>query len=163
MSTDNRARVVNGAFLTELKECNSALWEDVNMLGSYSQEPFCGDWIEQNGGALLRRLRDRLSGQYRLEETFGFVAGIHNHQDPRVTKALDQHLSLVLECVALSERCDDLEYCGKLSRETFDIWKQMKHLYDGIIEHESLERNLVLSALSPDLLETQHQLDSVKQ
>jgi hypothetical protein len=151
MTSDGIARVVNSAFLNELKECNSALWEDVNLLGSYAQEPFSGDWIEQNGGPLLRRLREELSGQFRLEETFGFVAGPTPYQDRNVTRALDQHLSIVLQCVALSEQFDDLEYCGKLSSETLEMWKQMKRLYECIMEHESLERRLAASAWAPIL------------
>jgi hypothetical protein len=161
MASDGMAKVVNSAFLNELKECNSTLWEDVNLLGAYSQEPFSGDWIEQNGGVLLRRLREELSGQFRLEETYGFVAGTSQHQDRNVTRALDQHLSIVLQCVALSEQFDDLEYCGKLSSETLGMWRQMKQLYECIMEHEALERRLSAAAWAPILPETARTLESV--
>ena len=153
MNSNGFARVVNNAFLIELKECNSSLWEDVNLLGSYTQEPFCADWIEEEAGVLLRRLRQELSGQFRLEETFGFVAGPSQHQDRNVSKAMDQHLSIVLMCVALSEQLDDLEYCGTLSSETLGIWHQMKRLYELIMEHEALERRLSAAAWAPILPE----------
>jgi len=153
MNSNGFARVVNNAFLIELKECNSSLWEDVNLLGSYTQEPFCADWIEEEAGVLLRRLRQELSGQFRLEETFGFVAGPSQHQDRNVSKAIDQHLSIVLMCVALSEQLDDLEYCGTLSSETLGIWHQMKRLYELIMEHEALERRLSAAAWAPILPE----------
>ena len=153
MTSIGYARVVNNAFLNELKECNSALWDDVNLLGSYAQEPFCSDWIEQNGGSVLRRLRVELSGQFRLEETYGYVAGPGPIQDRNVSKALDQHLNIVLQCVALSEQFDDLEYCGKLSCETLEIWKQMKSLFECIMEHEALERRLIAAAWAPILPE----------
>ena len=123
MTSVGFARVLNIAFMNELKECNSPLWEDVNTLGSYSQEPFCADWIEQEAVVLLRRLRDELSTQFRLEETYGFVAGPTHHQDRNVSKALDQHLGIVLMCVALSEQMDDLEYCGKTSGTRFRFRK----------------------------------------
>lgn len=161
MSIDGTAKVVNSAFLMELKECNAKLWEDVALLGSYSQEPFSSEWIEQNGGALLRRLREELSSQFRLEETYGFVDGLVRVQDQNVARALDQHLSIVLECVALSEQFDDLEYCGKLSSETYGMWKQMKNLYESIMEHEALERRLMASAWAPILPETSRALESV--
>ena len=153
MNSNGFARVVNNAFLIELKECNSSLWEDVNLLGSYTQEPFCADWIEEEAGVLLRRLRQELSGQFRLEETFGFVAGPSQHQDRNVSKAMDQHLSIVLMCVALSEQLDDLEYCGTLSSESLGIWHQMKRLYELIMEHEALERRLSAAAWAPILPE----------
>ncbi len=150
----NVAKVVNIAFLNELKECNSGLWEDITLMGSYTQEPFCADWIEQNGGSMLRRLRDSLSAQYRLEETFGYVDGANGHQDPNVSRALDQHLSIVLQCVALSEHFDDLEYCGKLHDETLDVWRQLKDLYELIMDHEALERRLAAAAWAPILPES---------
>lgn len=141
------SKVVNLAFLQELKESHSSLWEDVNLLGSYVQEPFCPDWLEQNGGALLRRLREGLSSQYRLEETFGFVDGPPGRTDPEIEKAVDQHLRIFLQCVALSEQCDDLEYAGRLRAESTQVWRQMRQMYDAILEHEALERRIVSRAL----------------
>lgn len=137
------SKVVNVAFLQELKESHSTLWEDVNLLGSYVQEPLCADWIEQNGGALLRRLREGLSSQFRLEETFGYVDGPPGATDPQIECAVDQHLRIVLQCVDLSEQFDDLEYSGRLNCETVSIWNQMKAMYDAILEHEALERNML--------------------
>jgi hypothetical protein len=160
--TDGFARVVNSAFMNELKECNSTLWEDVNTLGSYTQEPFCADWVEGEAGALLRRLRDELASQFRLEETFGYVAGPSHHQDPNVTKAMDQHLGIVLMCVALSEQLDDYEYGGTLSSEALGIWHQMKKLYERIMEHEALERRLCAAAWSPILPETKETIQAVE-
>jgi len=161
MTSVGFARVVNSAFMNELKECNSPLWEDVNTLGSYTQEPFCADWIEQEAGVLLRRLRDELSSQFHLEETYGFVAGPTLHQDRNVSKALDQHLGIVLMCVALSEQLDDLEYCGTLSGETLSIWHQLKRLYETIMEHESLERRLSAAAWAPILPESREAIDTL--
>ncbi len=137
------AKVVNFAFLQEVKESHSSLWEDVNTLGSYVQEPFCADWIEQNAGPLLRRLREGLSSQFRLEETFGFVDGPGTVESPDVTCAIGQHLKLILHCVSLSEKLDDLEYCGRLHGESLSVWQQMKQLFDSIIEHETLERKIL--------------------
>ncbi|MFN9853647.1 MAG: hypothetical protein ACK57P_17670, partial [Planctomycetota bacterium] len=85
------SKVLNLAFLQELKESHSSLWEDVNVLGSYVQEPFCADWLEENGGTLLRRLREGLGSQFRLEETFGYVDGPVGATAPDIEKAIDQH------------------------------------------------------------------------
>jgi hypothetical protein len=137
------AKIVNYAFLQELKEENTPLWEDVLLLGAYGQAPFSGDWIEQNAGTLLRRLRDRLSGQFRMEETLAYIPVEGITQSPGVTKALNQHLQILLHCIALSEKCDDFEYAGQLHRETYEIWKEIRALYDEIMEHESLERRLL--------------------
>ena len=161
MTSFGFARVVNSAFMNELKECNSPLWEDVNTLGSYTQEPFCADWIEQEAGTLLRRLREELSGQFRLEETFGYVAGSSRHQDRNVTKAMDQHLGIVLMCVTLSEKLDDLEYCGTLANESMGIWHQMKKLYEMIMEHDALERGLSAAAWAPILPGTREAIESL--
>ena len=141
------SKVLNLAFLQELKESHSSLWEDVNVLGAYVQEPFCADWLEQSGGALLRRLREGLCSQYRLEETYGFVDGPIGKTDPEIEKAIDQHLRIVLQCVALSEQCDDLEYAGRLRTESTGIWRQMRAMYDAILEHEALERRIISRAL----------------
>jgi hypothetical protein len=141
------SKVLNLAFLQELKESHSNLWEDVNVLGSYVQEPFCLDWLEQNGGDLLRRLREGLCSQYRLEETYGYVDGPIGSTDPDIEKAIDQHLRIVLQCVALSEQCDDLEYTGRLRVESTAIWRQMRAMYDAILEHEALERRIISRAL----------------
>jgi hypothetical protein len=140
-------KVLNLAFLQELKESHSSLWEDVNVLGSYVQEPFCPDWLEQNGGDLLRRLREGLCSQYRLEETYGYVDGPVGATDPEIEKAIDQHLRIVLQCVALSEQCDDLEYSGRLRTESMAVWRQMRAIYDAILEHEALERRIISRAL----------------
>lgn len=141
------SKVVNVAFLQELKESHSSLWDDVNLLGSYAQEPFCADWIEQNGGALLRRLREGLASQYRLEETFGYVDGPIGPTDSEIEKAIDQHLRIVLQCVALSEQFDDLEYSGRLHGETYGVWRQMRGLYDAVLDHEALERRMMTRGL----------------
>jgi hypothetical protein len=141
------SKVLNLAFLQELKESHSNLWEDVNVLGSYVQEPFCLDWLEQNGGDLLRRLREGLCSQYRLEETYGYVDGPIGSTDPDIEKAIDQHLRIVLQCVALSEQCDDLEYTGRLRVESTAIWRQLRAMYDAILEHEALERRIISRAL----------------
>ena len=141
---------------------NSPLWEDVNTLGSYTQDPFCADWVEEQAGALLRRLRDELASQFRLEETFGYVAGPSHHQDPNVTKAMDQHLGIVLMCVALSEQLDDHEYCGTLSNEALGVWHQMKKLYERIMEHEALERRLCAAAWAPILPETKETIQTIE-
>lgn len=141
--TKKEARIVNYAFLQELKEENSPLWEDVVLLGAYVQEPFSADWIEQNAGNLLRRLRDRLAGQFRTEEVMGYIPVVGIQQSNEVTVALDQHLRILLHCIALSEQCDDLEYAGHLASETVAIWSQMRVLYDAIMEHESLERRMI--------------------
>lgn len=154
MNSDCYARVVNHAFLTELKDCNSPLWEDVALLGLYSQEPFSAEWIEQNVGPLLHKLRDELSTQFRLEETYGYVIGASGVQDKNISKAIDQHVCLILECTSLSEQFDELEYCGKLSSETHEMWRQIKRLYEAIMEHEALEKRLVASAWSPILPES---------
>jgi hypothetical protein len=137
------AKIVNYAFLQELKEENTPLWEDVLLLGAYGQEPFSSDWIEQNAGALLRRLRDRLAGQFRMEETLAYIPVEGIMQSQSVTTALNQHLQILLHCIALSEKCDDYEYSGKLFNETYEIWKEIRSLYDEIMEHESLERRLL--------------------
>lgn len=141
--TNQTSKIVNYAFLQELKEENTPLWEDVLLLGSYGQEPFSSDWIEQNAGMLLRRLRDRLAGQFRMEETLAYIPVEGITQSSVVTKALNQHLQILLHCVAISENCDDFEYSGKLYTETYAIWKEMRSLYDEIMEHESLERRLL--------------------
>ncbi|MFO0013491.1 MAG: hypothetical protein ACK553_12155 [Planctomycetota bacterium] len=141
------SKVVNLAFLQELKESHSSLWEDVNLLGSYVQEPFCPDWLEQNGGGLLRRLREGLSSQYRLEETFGYVDGPMGETDPDIEKAIDQHLRIFLQCVALSEQCDDLEYAGRLRIESTRMWRQLRAMYESILDHEALERRIISRGL----------------
>ena len=143
----NASKVLILAFLQDLKESHSNLWEDVNVLGSYVQEPFCADWLEENGGTLLRRLREGLGSQFRLEETFGYVDGPVGATDPDIEKAIDQHLRIVLHCVALSEQCDDLEYAGRLRTESTKIWRQMRAMYDAILDHEALERRIISRAL----------------
>jgi len=159
MASDQFTRVINHAFLSELKDCNVALWDDVALLGSYAQEPFSAEWIEQNAGQLLHRLREQLSCQFRLEETFGYVIGPGDVQDKNVTKAIGQHFSLMLQCTALSEQLDELEYCGKLSSETHEMWRQMKRLYEAIMEHEALERRLVAAAWAPILPEAANSVE----
>jgi hypothetical protein len=78
-----------------------------------------------------------------MEETFGFVDGPIGSTEKEIEQAIDQHLRIVLQCVALSEQFDDLEYCGRLHSETVAIWRQMRALYDAILEHEALERQLI--------------------
>jgi hypothetical protein len=73
----------------------------------------------------------------------GYIPVLGIQQSNEVTVALDQHLRILLHCIALSEQCDDLEYAGHLASETVAIWSQMRVLYDAIMEHESLERRMI--------------------
>jgi hypothetical protein len=148
MAKYDETRMVNYVYLQDLKEENSSLWEDVILLGAYVQEPFSTDWIEQNAGNLLRRLRNKLSGQFRTEESLAYLHCPGSIQSRDVTRALDQHLRIVLHCIAISEQCDDYEYSGNLSSETLEIWNQMRELYEEIMEHESHERRMLSSEWS---------------
>lgn len=143
MGTGASPRIVNYAFLQELKVENTSLWDDVIQLGAYCEEPFCTDWIEQNAGNLLRRLREKLSGQFRLEEGLAYIPAPDAVQSHDVTRALDQHFKILVHCVTLSEQCDDYEYAGNLSCQTHNIWQQMRSLYAAITEHENLERSFI--------------------
>jgi hypothetical protein len=100
-----------------------------------------------------------MSCQFRLEETFGYVVGPGDVQDKNVTKAIGQHVSLMLQCTALSEQLDELEYCGVLCSETHEMFRQMKRLYEAIMEHEALERRLVAAAWAPILPEAANSIE----
>jgi len=128
-------RMVNYVYLQDLKEENSSLWEDILLLGAYVQEPFSTDWIEQNAGNLLRRLRDKLSGQFRTEESLAYLHSPGSIQSRDVRRALDQHLQIMLHCIAISEQCDDYEYSGKLSSATIQILKQIRELSEEMMEN----------------------------
>ena len=143
MGTGTTPRIVNYAFLQELKAENTPLWDDVVLLGSYCEEPFSADWIEQNAGNLLRRLREKLSGQFRMEEGLAYIPAPDVIQSEAVTQALNQHFRILVLCETLSEQCDDLEYSGKLSCETHTIWQQLRLLHSAITEHESFELRLI--------------------
>lgn len=137
---------INAAFLQEVKEANSQLWETQYSLRTIAQqksvsEPEIHAWV-----AKLTDFRRQLSTEFALEETYGYISSAqHQHikvgVDPSVT--LKQHRELYLQLLEVCERVEESQYVGTILRD-FRIHVACFQEFDaGMSEHERLESQMI--------------------
>lgn len=155
-STQTETLTVNGAFLQEIKDSNVELWDTMHQIRctcDQAQDPGAGAGSAQqrNEAAkqlirLLGQLREHLSLQFALEESYGFIESVHE-VDQRVSEgaeiARSQHYRLYLQLSDLHERGQQLQYSGFAG-------KQYQHLIDethafdlSLQQHERNEMLLI--------------------
>ena len=137
---------INAAFLQEVKEAFSELWEKVRQMVQSAQEglPLSVDlnhWVTQ-----LTELRGHLASEFSLEETYGYITRAAKPLagsaiDPSVTR--NQHAELYLQLSELCEQVEEAQYRGTLMR---DFWVYTKSFYvfvDSLQQHERMEARLI--------------------
>ncbi|MFO0921332.1 MAG: hypothetical protein U0905_02455 [Pirellulales bacterium] len=150
-----RFPILNAAFLQEVKESHTELWEGVALLERFCSEaydPLSNDDLTLVSlGRLLQVMRDKLAVQFDLEETFGYLSDsklVNEELHQQVSQALHGHRWLYLSLVELSEQVDDFEYRGTLRANLHDVVQEVRSFLSNLKAHEDLEAKLIRQALT---------------
>lgn len=148
MYQSEKAAVVNAPFLQELKEGNVELYSNIHRLRQLRDETLNVETVLAEIGPRLQSLRDQLSRQFDLEETYGYVMqppNIGSQVQLKTAQALQGHRWLYLALVELSEQVDDLEYRGTLRPNLPQILSELQAFLNSFGAHEALELDLIRS------------------
>lgn len=142
---------VNAAFLQEVKEANTQLWSILRSLRELRVH--LGEPIEKSRLLVtaLGELRDAISLEFSLEETYGYIDSVSvpplpfGCADASVAKA--QHRELYLQLHELCEQAEEAQYRGTISRDLNQYLESFRSFDDAMVAHESLENELIRCGL----------------
>ena len=145
---------VNPAFLSEIKEINQALADDIGRLQRLAA---CPSVIRRHARAFVRKLetlRDDLAMHFSLEEFFGYlddpVAAA-----PRLCERADglrqEHSILYEQLCGIVESAQQLSDLNHLARLSLHVPRRLRAFLDRLAEHESRENELILEAFCDDV------------
>lgn len=139
---------INRAFLQELKDVNPDYWTTFSQLeqwlDSHSADPV--NTAQPEIVARIRRLRDELSRQFRLEETYGYMQTPIVHSQTYaalVESTYNQHKTLYLLASEICESAERAEYQGMLPEAYSQLVIDLTRLHQLWNEHEQAERKLI--------------------
>jgi len=138
---------VNAAFLQEVKDHNVQLWSTLRELRNV--EAFCVDPIAASAQfvTLISRLRELLSLQFSLEDTYGYINAAPTHfQLPAAVNAAaakSQHCELYLQIHELCEQAEEAQYRGTISRDLDTFFNLFELLDESLQAHEDAEAELI--------------------
>ncbi|MFO0942814.1 MAG: hypothetical protein U0930_18920 [Pirellulales bacterium] len=141
---------INAAFLQEVKEAHSQVWETLYTLRVIAQQATVTDaeihlWVSK-----LTEFRRQLSTEFALEETYGYISSTQRQHinvgvDPSVT--LKQHRELYLQMLEVCERVEESQYVGTVVRD-FRLHVACFQEFDASLsEHERLESLMIREGL----------------
>ncbi len=138
---------VNAAFLQEVKDNNVLLWGTLRQLRELPVE--CDDPIATSNlfVTLIGNLRELLSLQFTLEDTYGYIEAAKTHfQLPAGIDAATaklQHCELYLQIHELCEQAEEAQYRGTISRDLATFGKTFEIFDEALRSHEALEAELI--------------------
>lgn len=146
-SKSNTSTSVNAAFLQEVKDNNVPLWRSLRELRSLPAT--CVDPIAGSAQfvTLIGRLRESLSLQFSLEDTYGYIEASPTHfqlpaaVDAAAAKA--QHCELYLQIHELCEQAEEAQYRGTISRDLESFFDAFELLDESLQAHEDAEAELI--------------------
>lgn len=140
--------LINAAFLQEVKESFSELWEKLSRLRSIVNfESMDAEQIH-SWVSLLADCKNLLSSEFSLEETFGYISmdRASNNWERLGTDASDiraQHAELYCHLMELCEQAEEAQYRGTVVRD-FGQYVQAFQQFDGSLQsHERQEARLI--------------------
>lgn len=146
-ATSTNSLVVNPAFLQEIKDSNPDLWQAVHELRQTCESDDEPAKISRRIVRQLDDLRDLLSLQFALEESYGFieVPAITDEQSSgdRAVEARSQHCSLYLQLSELAEQAEELQYRGVATEELNRLIDAARVFDAALRRHERLESDLI--------------------
>ncbi len=152
-TTQLKTLTVNPAFLQEIKDSNPELWQTVHRLEQLNQTQFeLKSPTERLVAAkqlvrLLDELRERLSLQFSLEESYGYLeipVSMANHVSSEMsTRARAQHCSIYLQVTELAETAEEVQYRGAVEEHLGSLFARAINLDGKLREHERLECELI--------------------
>jgi hypothetical protein len=141
---------INAAFLQEVKEANSQVWDTLFQLRIGSQVDCPSEekihwWVHK-----LTEFRKQLSVEFALEETYGYLSRVvRQHISIGVDPAepLKQHKDLYLQLIDLCEQVEQAQYSGTVIRD-FKIHVAAFLEFDVMLaEHEKIESQMIRCGL----------------
>jgi len=156
MSIGNKTSTVtiNAAFLQEIKEVNSELWQLLEKVGHLCST---AHQIEHQGRHvvdMLGALRDQLALHFTLEEAYGYFDD-PVHVAPRLclaaTALRDEHELLYARISRLADEVDELQRSGRLAKSGDHIVARFREFSELFQQHESRESELILEAYDSDI------------
>lgn len=142
--------IVNGAFLQEVKEAYSHVWENLNRLLQSCRQGLplsidANQWIVQ-----LVDFRTGLEQVFRMEATYGFVrqaARGLQHSGLDAAAVLNQHSELYVCLSELCEQIEEAQYRGTIIRDFPRYGEAFEQFYESLMDHERLESALIHRSL----------------
>lgn len=141
---------INAAFLQEVKEAHSQVWETLYYLRVIAQQKSVTEADVHQWVSKLTEFRRQLSTEFALEETYGYISSSQRQHinvgvDPSVT--LKQHRELYLQILEVCERVEESQYVGTVVRD-FSLHVACFQEFDaGMSEHERLESLMIREGL----------------
>jgi len=138
--------VINTAFLEEIKDSNSSLWNQLAMLHEACKSHEIRSALLHKLVALLNDLRDALAFQFALEESYGYFevpTSMSTDLSPSIEHVRAQHCALYLMISELAERAEELQYRGWDADHVDELVGQVNLFELQLRDHEQSERQLI--------------------
>lgn len=138
--------VINTAFLEEIKDSNSALWDQLAQLHEACQSYDVRSVLLHKLVGLLDELRDALAFQFALEESYGYVevpTSMSTDLSSSIEHVRSQHCALYLTISELAEKAEELQYRGWDAEHVDDLVRQVNLFELQLRDHEQTERQLL--------------------
>lgn len=149
-STTIQCVVVNPAFLQEIKDSNPELWQTVHQLRQLCQSKESPAAIAHRLVRLLDELRDFLSLQFALEESYGYLelpgGATASVASEMAARARGEHCGLYLQLSDLAERAEEVQYRGVFREQLPMLIEAAKAFDQKLRDHETLECELIESS-----------------
>ncbi|QDV70918.1 hypothetical protein Poly24_46510 [Rosistilla carotiformis] len=146
MRTKVMTLTVNPAFLQEIKESNHELWDTLHQVRQTCEEGGLRSEIAKRLVRLLDQLRDHLSLQFALEESYGYIecpGTIERRISETAERAQAQHCRLFLQLTDLCELAEELQYRGFAANEVERLIDETQAFDMALQEHERCEDDLI--------------------
>ncbi len=148
-STPSTTLVVNPAFLQEIKESNPDLERILLnlrrlLVGSGRDREVCNKLTR-----CLDDLREQLSLQFSLEESYGYLAvgtSEHGPLSDVASHAQSQHGMLYMQLSDLAEQAEELQYRGVESEQLDALLEGTRAFDANLRDHEREELELIRQA-----------------
>ncbi len=149
VSTLATTLAVNPAFLEEIKDSNTTLWEQVAALRDACESRQIRSVVLNRLVLLLNDVRDLLALQFALEETYGYMevpATMATRLSHSIEHVRSQHCALYLSASELAEQAEELQYRGWVAERVDQLVRQVKQFDLQLQDHERSERELVIAS-----------------
>jgi hypothetical protein len=152
VSTLATTLAVNPAFLEEIKDSNTSLWEQIAKLRGVCESRDVRSAVLHRLVILLNEVRDSLALQFALEESYGYMEVPMTMANPlshTIEQVKAQHCALYLAVSELAEQAEELQYRGWVAERVDQLVHQVKQFDLQLQDHERSERDLVSASRSP--------------
>jgi hypothetical protein len=147
-SSSNGVVLINAAFLQEVKESFSELWETLSVLRWTCRAEIADAQQAHQWVSTLAKFRGEVSDLFSIEETFGYLELQSSKKscvpaDLDATKVRSQHAELYLRITELCELVEEAQYRGTLCRDFGELVEEFQKFDAEFRMHEQRESNLI--------------------